>query len=97
MKNLILDIVLWLLASPILFVQWILRMVKQIRFWTAAYSPHLPCRNCGSRISLVGIWKCGCGFTSRSHLVRHCPCCSSLPRVVRCVNCGVTLMLPEEP
>ena len=96
MKNLILDLVLWFLASPILFVQWILRTVKQIRFWIAAYTPHISCRACGARIDLLSQWKDGCGYSYQGHLLRHCPICHSLPRIVRCVNCGVTRMLPEE-
>jgi hypothetical protein len=96
MKDLAIDLLLWCLASPILLVKWGFRTSKQIRFWITAYTPYIPCRNCGSQISLVGIWKCGCGYTSRSHLLRPCPVCASTPKIVRCGTCSVTTLLPEE-
>ena len=96
MKSHALDLLLWLLASPILLFRWIVRTVKRIRFWAMAYTPHIPCRACGASVSLVGIWRCGCGYTYRGHLLRHCPICHSLPRVVRCTACSLTQLLPEE-
>jgi len=97
MKTLAIDLLLWLLASPMLFLRWIVRTVKRIRFLTTAYSPRIACLNCQTPISLVGMWRCGCGYTYRGHLLRHCPICHSLPRVVRCIGCGISHLLPEEP
>lgn len=97
MKSFVLDLLLWVLASPILLLRGVIRGRKHIRFWTMSYTPHIPCRSCGAPVSLVGIFRCGCGYTSRSHLLRRCPICHSLPRVVRCGSCSVTQMLPEEP
>src|SRR5262245_2927595 len=96
MKSFAVDILLWCLASPILFLKWLVRTAKRIRFWRTAYTPHIPCRSCGARISLVGMWRCGCGYTYKGHLLRHCPLCHSLPRVVRCMDCGISHLLPEE-
>lgn len=95
MRGLAIDLVLWLLASPILFIRWLLRLVRRYRFYRLAYTPRIECRNCGAEISLVNLWRCRCGFTSASHVMRRCPICGSLPRVVRCFNCGATERLPE--
>src|SRR5213080_3977873 len=86
MKTHALDLLLWFLASPILFLRWIFRTVRRIRFWTVAYAPRIPCLNCHAPISLVGIWRCGCGYTYRGHLLRHCSVCGSLPRMVRLLS-----------
>lgn len=96
MKPVTIDLILLILASPILLVRWSVRMVKRIRFWKMAYTPHIPCRNCHSRLWLIGLFRCSCGFCYRGHLLRRCPVCSSLPRVVRCVQCSVTRLLPED-
>jgi len=89
------DLVLWVLASPILFVKWLFRLTRSWRFWRMAYAPRIVCGNCRETIWLLGVWKCGCGFTYRGHLLRECPVCGSLPRMVRCYDCGVTTKLPE--
>jgi len=94
MNGLVVDLVWWLLASPILFIRWVIRMVRRFRFWRMAYTPEIRCANCGAAISLVGIWRCGCHFTYRGHLLRECPICGSMPRMVRCFRCGVTERLP---
>jgi hypothetical protein len=95
MNGLAVELVWWLLASHIVFIQWIMRMIGRLHFWRMAYRPAIRCGNCGTAISLVGIWKCGCHFTYRGHLLRECPICGSVPRMVRCFSCGVTERLPE--
>jgi len=95
MNTFAVDIVLWILASPILLVQWLARMMRQWRFWQMAYTPELACPNCRETISLVGMWRCSCGYTYRGHLLRECPICHGLPRMVRCFGCGITEKLPE--
>ena len=95
MRSFFIDVVLWVLASPILFLRFLLRFVKRCVFWRRAYTAQIRCQNCGGQISLVGIWRCGCGFTYRGHLLRVCSVCGSLPRMVRCFQCGVTERLPE--
>ena len=89
------DVVLWVLASPILFVKSLFRLRRSWRFWRMAYTPRIFCWNCGATISLIGLWRCGCGYTTKTHLLRPCPVCGSLPRMVRCFACGVTTLLPE--
>jgi hypothetical protein len=95
MNDLVIEILWWVAASPLLFVRWLVRMVAWIRFLKVAYAPEVRCGNCGEAISLVGIWKCSCHFTYRGHLLRECPICGSTPRMVRCFACGVTERLPE--
>lgn len=95
MNDLFVRFLWWSLASPIMVIGWIMRMIRRLKFWRTAYAPEIPCGNCGTAISLVGIWKCGCQFTYRGHLLRECPICGSMPRMVRCFNCGVTERLPE--
>ena len=89
------ELVWGLLALPFVLVQWIVRMIHDTAFWKTAYAVEIRCRNCGGSISLVGIWRCGCRFTYRGHLLRQCPICGAMPRMVRCFNCGVTERLPE--
>ncbi len=87
---------LWLAAAaPIRIAGWLLLAVRGVRFWRMAYLPEIICQNCGAPVSLVGIWRCGCQFTYRGHLLRECPICGSMPRMVRCFNCGITERLPE--
>jgi len=89
------DLVLWLLASPILFVKWVLHLRRKWKFWRMAYMQRIVCRSCRGVISLLGMWKCGCGYTYQGHLLRECPVCGSLPSMARCFDCGVTTKLPE--
>jgi hypothetical protein len=95
MNDLFVDFLWWLLATPIMVLRWTIRTVRRLKFWRTAYAPEILCGNCGAAISLVGIWKCGCQFTYRGHLLRECPICGSMPRMVRCFNCGVTERLLE--
>lgn len=90
------DLVLFILASPILILQWLWRIRGHARVFAVAVAPSLECE-CGAAVSLVGIWRCGCGFTYRGHLLRACPICEAIPSVVRCYHCGVTTLLPESP
>jgi len=94
MKDPWVDAVLFVLASPILAVKAVRRALERYRFFRLAMRPTLVCE-CGSQVTLVGFWRCSCGFTYRGHLLRVCPVCGSLPCVVRCYRCGVTTKLPE--
>jgi rRNA maturation protein Nop10 len=97
MKEFSINLILWILASPILFVLWILRTARNIRFWKMSYTLSIPCSHCGARVPLVGIFRCGCGATTRSHLLDRCGICGSIARIARCGTCGVTQKLPEAP
>ena len=90
----IFDAILWLLASPVLGIQLVMRAIRHARFLNMATTPSIECR-CQERLWLVGIWKCSCGFTYRGHLLTVCPVCQSLPCIVRCYTCDVTTKLPE--
>ncbi len=85
---------LLVLASPILLVQAIRQAVERYRFFQLAMQPGITC-DCGSPVSLVGFWKCSCGFTYQGHLLRMCPVCATIPCVVRCYQCSRTTKLPE--
>jgi hypothetical protein len=94
MKNPRMDAALFVLASPILLIRALRRAFERYSFIRLAMQPSIDCE-CGSAVSLVGCWRCSCGFTYRGHLLRACPVCGTIPCVVRCYRCGVTTKLPE--
>ena len=94
MNDTLVDGALFVLASPILLVQALRRAIERYRFFRLAMEPQMLCE-CGSAISLVGLWRCSCSFTYQGHLLRICPVCGTIPCVVRCYRCGVTTKLPE--
>jgi len=83
----------YLFSLPFLCVWAIIRAVKYTRVLRLSVSPAVLCSNCHQPAPLVGIWRCQCGFTYRGHLLRPCPICGRVPRVVRCTNCGITIQL----
>jgi len=83
------------LASPIFFFQAVLCARRRYRFFRLAMESAIPCE-CGQMLSLVGFWRCSCGFTYQGHLLRRCPVCFSVPCVVRCYRCGLTTKLLED-
>ena len=85
---------LYSLASPVLAVKAARTGWRKARFLAVASSAFIAC-DCGAEISLVGLWRCSCGFTYKGHLLTLCPVCGSLPCMVRCYACGVTTKLPE--
>jgi hypothetical protein len=89
-KQWLVDLVLFLLASPILAVRLGIRVVRQLGVLRKSMMPSIPCRTCGAEISLVGLWECGCGFTYRGHLLRYCPVCGLFPNMIRCYRCKAT-------
>lgn len=93
-KGRVFDCVLFVLASPVLTVQALRRAHERYRFFRLAMQPVMDCE-CGATVSLVGFWRCSCGFTYRGHLLRMCPVCGSIPCVARCYRCGITAKLPE--
>ena len=88
------DVLVFALASPILVARGILTALRKSRFLAVASMISIACE-CGSEVSLVGMWRCSCGFTYKGHLLQVCPICGSLPCVIRCYACGVTTKLPE--
>lgn len=95
MTRAVYEIVRWLLLAPIILVRFILGAFRSFDFWFMSYRPEILCRNCGATISLVGIWRCRCGYTYKGRLLRSCPVCDVLPRMARCFGCGVTQELPK--
>lgn len=90
-----LDVILFLLATPALAVRTLVRAVRRVEFWRAIYRTSSLCGSCGATISLVGLWRCQCGFTYEGHLLQVCPVCGALPKMMRCYQCGVTETLPQ--
>ena len=90
------DVLLFVLASPILLIKSISRAVKRYRFLRISYASSIRCA-CGQQIQLLGMWRCSCGFTYRGHVLRVCanPNCRVLPAMVRCFSCGTTELLPR--
>jgi hypothetical protein len=84
---------LWLLASPVLLVTGSLKLIRHLRFLHLATKPAVLCRTCGTEISLVGFWRCACSYCYNGHLLRICPLCGTLPRLIRCYQCGATQLL----
>ncbi len=93
-KVLLMELALFLLASPVMLCLAVRRGLKQLRFFAVASRSQIFCE-CGAVVALVGLWKCSCAFTYRGHLVTVCPVCGSVPKVVRCYQCGVTRRLPD--
>jgi hypothetical protein len=93
-RSLLASVILAVLVSPVLLVRAAWRAWNHLHFLRAAQAPAVTCE-CGRPVSLVGIWRCSCGFTYRGHLLRVCPVCGRLPQVVRCYGCGITIKLPE--
>jgi hypothetical protein len=79
-KNSWIDWALFVIASPVLFFQASRRGLERYRFVRLAMQAEILCE-CGAPISLVGLWRCSCGFTYRGHLLRQCPVCDTIPCV----------------
>jgi hypothetical protein len=90
MKEKHLDIVLVVLASPVLAAVAGVKAIRRVMRLRVAVQPQMECGTCGETIVLVGFWKCACGFTYRGHVLRICPVCGSFPRMIRCYTCGAT-------
>ena len=93
-RQIAIDLALWVLATPVYAGLALLRLLRNYRFLRAASAWRMRCE-CGAELWLVGMWRCTCGFTYRGHLLTLCPVCEALPCVIRCYRCGVTTKLPE--
>ena len=51
------------------------------------------CRECGQPIDLVGLWKCGCGFTTwrPRHAFSPCPNCRRIFSWLVCPSCEASI------
>lgn len=84
------ELILFILASPISATMAVVRVVRRLKLLRLALQPSLVCRTCGAEVSLVGFWRCACGHTYQGHLLRVCPVCGAVPKMVRCFRCGAT-------
>jgi hypothetical protein len=78
------------LASPVTAAVKAYRYARHARLLKQSVQPATVCMTCGAEISLVGMWRCGCGFTYRGHLLRYCPVCGAFPNMIRCYRCDAT-------
>ena len=85
-----LDLILLLLASPVIAIVGTARIIRRFSRLRLAVEPRTVCRTCGEAIVLVGFWRCSCGFTYQGHVLRICPVCESFPRMIRCFHCEAT-------
>jgi hypothetical protein len=83
----------YILALPFLIIWGLVRLDRYVRVLVLSVSPSIRCISCHSEVVLLGIWRCQCGFTYQGHLMRPCPVCNRVPRVVRCLRCSVTTKL----
>ena len=90
MKEQHLDILLLVLASPVIAAVASVKAIRRFMRLRLAVQPRMECGTCGEEIILVGFWRCACGFTYQGHLLRICPVCGSFPRMIRCFRCGAT-------
>lgn len=84
------DAILFLLASPIIALAAMGRLLHRLQWLRLAVRPSLNCRVCGAEISLVGFWRCSCGYSYQGHLLRPCAVCGAMPRMARCFQCSAT-------
>ena len=83
----------YILASPLLLIWGLVRLMRYARVLCLAVSPAFVCDHCRRQTPLVAMWQCQCGYTYPGHLLHPCPICHRVPRVVRCIHCGVTRKL----
>ena len=85
------DAALLLVASPVYAVVAGARLLRQAKLVRIMVQRAMRCRTCDDEVSLIGFWRCGCGFTYRGHLLQLCPICGTLPQLIRCEHCGTLL------
>ena len=83
----------YILSLPFLGIWAVIKLSRYVRILRRSISPSLICSTCHHPVALVGMWECQCGFTYRGHLLRPCPICHRVPRIVRCFHCHVTTKL----
>jgi hypothetical protein len=91
--KLLLIVTAYILAAPFLAIWGLVWAVRYGRTLMRSVTTSVVCSNCRQEIALVGLWQCGCGFAYQGHLLRPCPVCGRVPRIVRCINCSVTTQL----
>src|SRR5262245_41794072 len=83
----------YILASPLVLLWLLCRGIRHVVFLRSAARISTRCPACHSAVSLVGIWRCPCGYTYKGHLLTECPICFSVPKLIRCPHCQVTRKL----
>lgn len=83
----------WILLWPVLLIVALLRAFRYIKRLLRSVQSSIWCFHCGQNIPLLGMWRCKCGYQYAGHLLKPCPNCGAIPRLVRCPHCGVTRTL----
>jgi len=69
-KGIAIDLMLWILASPVYATLAVRRVFRNYRFLRVASVSRIRCR-CGADISLVGVWRCSCShWVDAGHLLQ---------------------------
>ena len=89
------DLILWILASPLIILRALRRGTRHLRYVRVASTPSISCEWCAETISLMEAWRCPCGFTYYGHVLQVCPVCGGSAAYVRCHACGAATLLPE--
>ena len=60
-----------------------------------ALIPSITCRNCGTDIDLMSLWKCSCGYTldHPRHAFDKCKDCGAKMSYFNCPKCDVSINL----
>ena len=80
----------WLFWAPIVFA------INVVRFWKLRplFGDAMACVTCQSRISLLSLWECHCGWRFYGWYWSRCEVCGDIPSFVECGRCGATTMNP---
>lgn len=85
----------WLCRLPVHVVVWSHRGYRRLRgAWIVATRDSLPCPGCRHEVSLIGRFRCSCGFTYDGYGFAPCPICLDIPPYLPCSRCGVGVMNP---
>ncbi len=80
----------YLFLANIVLTFWLVKIGLQLQ---KAIIPSVTCRNCGTEIDLVDIWKCGCGYAldRPRHAFDKCKECGAQMSYFNCPKCDVSI------
>ena len=88
----------WLAFRGLAKLFWmpIVLAINVVRFWKLRplFGEAMGCQTCQSRISLLGLWECHCGWRFYGWYWSRCELCGDFPAFVECGRCGATTMNP---
>lgn len=90
MTRLLLQVALYVLASPWFIAGWVWRLVRAYQFRQALQRDTLDCPRCG-RVPALGDFLCeACGSVYAGHAAL-CGVCLATTDIASCPKCGLTL------